>query len=376
MKKKIAIIGASYLQIPLILKAKELNLETHCFAWEDGAVGKEFADFFYPISILDMEEIYKKCVSLNINGITTIATDMAVPTICYVAEKLNLISNSFESAMVSTDKSLMRSRFVEFNVPSPSYLKVDSTNEMFYNEEFFKKTDFPYIVKPVDRSGSRGVNKVNSIDELVSSVNLSCTESFVKKCIVEEYIDGLEVSVETISCNGVHYLLAITDKVTTGSPYFVELEHHQPSQFNDTILNALKIETFKALDALDVKFGAGHSEFKITKEGKIFIIEVGARMGGDFIGSHLVKLSTGYDYLEGVLDVALNNFKIPEINSQFKSGVYFLCKETEKIKPYFYKDLDYIVKKEILNENLLNINNSNDRSGYLIYKSEKKIMLE
>ena len=376
MKKKIAIIGASYLQVPLILKAKTLGLETHCFAWEDGAIGKEFSDFFYPISILDMEQIYLKCNSLNIDGITTIATDMAVPTICYVAEKLNLISNSFESALVSTDKSLMRSRFKEFKVLSPAYLKVNITNKRFFEDVFFEKTIFPYIVKPVDRSGSRGVSKVNNINELIKAVGISCNESFVKNCIIEEYVEGLEVSVETISFNGIHYLLAITDKITTGSPFFVELEHHQPSKLSNEILNALKIETFKALNGLDVKYGAGHSEFKITEDGKIFIIEVGARMGGDFIGSHLVNLSTGYDFLKGVLDVALNSFTIPEINSQFNSGVYFLCRETEKIKPYFYNEYDFVVEKKVLDEDLKNITNSNDRSGYLIYQAKQKIVLE
>lgn len=375
MKKKIAIVGASYLQVPLLLKAKEMGLETHCFAWEDGAVGREIADYFYPISILNKEEIYEKARSLGIDGITTIATDMAVPTISYVAEKMNLVSNSYNSALLSTDKSLMRSRFLKYGVLSPTYLKVNFVLENYLENDFFKKTTYPYIVKPVDRSGSRGVNKVNNIFELIDAVNISCSESFVNHCIIEEYIEGLEVSVETISFNGIHYLLAVTDKVTTGPPFFVELEHHQPSHFNQNILNSLKLETFKALDALNVIYGAGHSEFKITQEGKIFIIEVGARMGGDFIGSHLVNLSTGYDFLKGVLNVALNNFEVPRINSKCNAGVYFLCKETEGIKRFFSKDHDFVVEKMMLNEKLSNIKNSNDRSGYLIYKSEQKVIL-
>lgn len=376
MKKKIAIIGASYLQVPLLLKAKELGIETHCFAWEDGAVGKEISDFFYPISILNKEEIYEKSFSLGIDGITTIATDMAVPTISFVAEKMNLISNSYNSALVSTDKSLMRSQFLKFNVSSPNYLEVDFLNEDFMTKSFFLKTNFPYIVKPIDRSGSRGVNKVNDVTELINAIQIASNESFLKRCIIEEYIDGLEVSVETISWNGTHYLLAITDKITTGAPFFVELEHHQPSQIDFDVLDQLKLETFRALDALNIKYGAGHSEFKITKEGKIFIIEVGARMGGDFIGSHLVNLSTGYDFLKGVLDVALNNFEIPILNKKSHSGVYFLCKDSEQIKPFFDKDSDFIVEKKILDEELKNVTNSNDRSGYLIYKSEKKISLK
>ena len=113
--KKLAIIGASYLQLPLVEKAKEMGIEIHCFAWPDGAVCKDIADYFYPISILEKEDILKKCIEINIDGITTIATDMAVPTICYVAEKMNLISNSYISSVASTNKWDMRKAFKKGN---------------------------------------------------------------------------------------------------------------------------------------------------------------------------------------------------------------------------------------------------------------------
>lgn len=375
MKNKIAIIGASYLQVPLILKAKEMGLETHCFAWEDGAVGKEFADFFYPISILDKEAIYLKLVSIGINGITSIATDMAVPTISYVAQKLNLISNSYESSMYCTNKSLMRSKFVSYDILSPLYIEVCLGDYLYLENKFFELTNFPYIVKPVDRSGSRGVQKIHNSYELPSAISMAIEESFVKKCIIEEYIEGVEVSVETISWQGEHYLLAITDKVTSGAPFFVELEHHQPSILEDVILNLLRTETFKALTALNIEYGAGHSEFRIRPDGRIFIIEVGARMGGDFIGSHLVKLSTGYDYLRGVLNIALNSFEIPIINHEFFAGVYYLSEETSKLIPFFHEDYNFIVEKKIINGDLKSIKSSNDRSGYIIYQSDAKIDL-
>ena len=367
--KKIAIIGASYLQLPLVEKAKETGIETHCFAWPEGAVCKEIADYFYPISILEKEAILKKCIEINIDGITTIATDMAVPTICYIAEQMNLISNSFISSVASTNKWDMRKAFQKGNCSIPKFIEA-SNNKV--NCEGFK---FPLIVKPVDRSGSRGVTKVMLENELPEAINYAITESFGKRAIIEEYIEGEEVSVETISWEGNHTILAITDKVTTGAPHFVELAHHQPSGLSKEIRDKIKTETIKCLNALDINFGAGHSEFKITSAGEVYIIEVGARMGGDFIGSHLVELSTGYDFLEGVINIALGKHETPILKNNNFSGIYFLCKETEQILPYFNQENNFDVQKEIQNKALKHITNSNDRSGYLIYQAKNKVCI-
>ena len=371
--KKLAILGASYLQVPLIRKAKEMGIETHCFAWEDGAVGKDMADFFYPISVLDMEKIYSKAVEIGIDGITTIASDMPVPSICYVAEKLNLISNTFESSLFCTNKFLMRSKLIESRVLYPKFIEISHEDDFSLKNTFFQHTTFPYIVKPVDRSGSRGVNKIENISELFNAVSIACEESFVKKCIVEEYIEGVEVSVETISWQGNHFILAITDKVTTGAPFFVELAHHQPSVLDQFIQNKIKEETLKCLNTLNITNGPSHSEFKITSDGNIFIIEVGARMGGDFIGSNLVELSTGFDFLKSTINIALGSFEKPNFKFQKYAGVHFLSKETEKELFFFEEHMEFEIEKEIFNRDLKNVTNSNERSGYFIYQSNKRI---
>lgn len=365
--KKIAIIGASYLQLPLVCKAREMNLETHCFAWEDGAVCKGFVDFFYPVSILEKEKILDVCKSVKIDGITSIASDAAVPTISYIAEKLGLISNSYADALIATNKYSMRQCFEENNVKSPIFTIADNTL-------FKKKLTYPLIVKPTDRSGSRGVIKVWSEIDLQSAILRAKKESFSSQAIVEQYVTGKEVSVETISWCGEHYILQITDKVTTGEPFFVELEHHQPSQLSDLERNMIECETLKALKALNVCYGASHSELKINEQGEVFVIEVGVRMGGDFIGSDLVRLSTGYDFLKGIIQVALGNFERPIIMENNYSGIYFLSKETESILPMINHHNNYkeIIRAEVTDSNLRNVTNSADRSGYFIYQSSTK----
>ena len=368
--KKLAIIGASYLQKPLVLKAREMGIETHVFAWEEGAVCKEIADHFYPISILEKELILQKCTEIGIDGITSIASDAAVPTVCFVAEKMGLISNRFGDSLVATNKYEMRKRFMHQDVKCPRF-EVATADNLPDISNF----RFPVIVKPTDRSGSRGVLKIEHPKQLKEAVSRAQTKSFSGEAIVEEFVQGREVSVETISWEGKHYILAITDKVTTGEPYFVELEHHQPTSLDEKVQDKIRIETRKALTAVGVKYGAGHSEFIITNDNEVFAVEVGARMGGDFIGSDLVYLSTGYDFLKGVIDVSLGKFEEPDFRWNKHSGICFLSKETEFLKEIIGNSDNFpaIVASEIFQSELKHVESSSDRSGYLIYQSDKRM---
>lgn len=370
MKKKLAIIGASYLQKPLVEKAKEMGLYTICFAWEDGAVCKDLCDKFFSISIVEKDAILKVCQEEGIDAVTTIASDVAVLTVNYVAEQMSLIGNPDKYSQVVTNKYLMRQCFMKNGVPSPKFCLTDGEVPLG-----IRTFHFPVIVKPTDRSGSRGVEKVDNEAELLAAIERACKESFQKKAVIEEFVEGREISVESISYGGKHYILQITDKVTTGAPFFVELEHHQPSTLPADIQQRVKGIVLHALDSLHVRYGASHSELKITENGDIKVIEIGARMGGDFIGSNLVKLSTGYDFLQGVIEVAMGTFHEPLLTQHNCSGVYFLSKETKHLKPIIQHWHDYpeIVDAKITSDELRQIECSGDRSGYMIYLAEKRI---
>ena len=370
--KKIAIIGASYLQLPLVKKAREMGIETYCFAWEEGAVCKEEADFFFPVSIVEKEEILGICKRVGIDGICTIASDVAAPTVAYVAEQMGLVGNSYASAVRANNKFQMRNAFAEAGVPCPQY-------RMITNEEELDsiKLDLPLIVKPSDRSGSLGVTKVTSFQDLFPAVKNALRVSFKKEAMIEEFIEGREISVEFISFQGTHYPLQITDKVTTGAPHFVELEHHQPAMLSEAQYSEVYSITKNALDALGLTNGASHSEYKITEDGHVYVMEIGGRMGGDFIGSDLVRLSTGYDFVKGVIEVALGTFAEPVMNVHKCSGVYFLCKEAARLLPVIRNAAHNpaIVRAEVTDETIRNVLCSSDRSGYCIYQSDKKFCL-
>lgn len=376
--KKIAIIGASYLQEPLVLKARELGLYTICFAWREGATCAELCDKFYPISIVDMEQILEICKEEQIDGICTIASDLAAPTVAYVANKMNLIGNDYRAAVRANNKYLMRNAFVAAGVLCPKYIMVTRNSlDSVQVEEELHSFRYPVIVKPSDRSGSLGVTKVSSPLDLRIAIELAIDKSFAHEAMVEEFIEGREISVEFISYKGKHYPLQITDKITTEAPHFVELEHHQPSTLTSDYYQEIYDITQKALDALGLEYGASHSEYKITESGDVYIMELGGRMGGDFIGSDLVELSTGYDFVRGVIEVALGLFVEPIKKISKCSGVFFLCKETEHLLPFFEhpESIKEIVKSQITGEELHSVTCSSDRSGYFIYQGEQRLGL-
>lgn len=298
--KKLAIIGASYLQLPLIEKAKLMGIETHVFAWAANDVGETAADHFYPISIVEKEQILDKCRQIGIDGICSIASDLAMLAVNYVAEQMGLTGNSMECTLRSTNKHLMRQAFEQHGDPSPKSLLVESADDL-QNVPLH----YPVIVKPTDRSGSRGITKLDSPNGLAEAIENAKLQGFEKKALVEEFATGQEYSVEYISWQGEHHFLALTHKYTTGAPGFIETGHLEPAPVSEKTVERVKAVVSHALNSLGIRYGASHSELKIDADGRIMLIEIGGRMGGDFIGSDLVELSTGVDYVRAVIDTAL-----------------------------------------------------------------------
>lgn len=299
--EKIVVVGAGEFQCPLIVKAKEMGFETHVFAWEDGSIGRQEADFFYPISVTEKEKILGICREIRPCAAVTVASDLANITVQYLAERLGLACNPVQCVRNTTDKYAMRTALMRAGVAVPRFARAGEGGGW---HSVARGMEFPLIVKPTDRSGSRGITKIGSLDRLGGAVEDAMRHSFEKKAIIEEYIDGEEYSCECISYKGVHTFLALTKKYTTGAPHFIETGHMEPAPLGGLAVEEIKREIFRALDALGIECGASHSEFKVTPKGEVRIIEVGSRMGGDFIGSHLVELSTGYDFLRMVVEVA------------------------------------------------------------------------
>jgi len=373
MQPKIVIIGASYLQAPLVEKAREMGYQTHVFAWEEGAVCKEVADRFYPISIKDYAKITAIGREIKPKGIVTISSDICSITVNRVASQLGLIGNTQECTELTTNKSLMRERLALTGIACPSFFVVESHE----NIDLPMGMKYPLIVKPTDRSGSIGVNYVETYEALTDAVSNAISLSFSGQAIVEEFIHGRELSVESISWDGKHYILQYTDKETTGFPHFVETGHHQPAELSRVDRHEIDKIVISSLDALEIKYGASHAELKIDETGRCAIIEIGARMGGDFIGGKLVHLSTGYDYVKGVIEVAVGDFSAPRMNTiQSFSGIYYIMATPGKIKRIIVGSSNGIHEfgtMVSIGETIQPITDSAQRPAYYIYSYRERL---
>ena len=301
MTDRVVILGASDLQLPLIEKAKSLGFETHVFAWAANDVGEKAADVFHPISLTETEAILRVCRELRPAAIATIASDLAVVTATRVGQALGLPGNPPETAVLASNKAAMRDAFQRAGLSTPWHWKIRQGDPL----PPASLLPFPLIVKPTDRSGSRGIFRLETPEGLAEAVAFAQGESFERAAILEEYIEGKEYSCECISEAGRHIALAITEKYTTGAPHFIEIGHIQPSGLLSETEERVRCAVFRALDALQIRTGASHTEFRITPQGEIRLIETGARMGGDCIGSDLVPRTTGFDYVKMVLYAAL-----------------------------------------------------------------------
>ena len=299
--KKLFIVGASSLQLPAILKAKEMGLYVAVADYDPLAVGIPYADEFYNVSTIDEDGICEATKACGADGIMTLATDMPMRSVAKASEKLGLHAISYETAIRATDKYYMIKTFKEHDVPSPWYFIVSSLSEL---KIFQDRLSFPCIMKPTDNAGSHGVVLVSTIKELIDSYEYSLQYSREGNVIIEEYLQGQEVSVEVMVIDGEVHILQITDKLTTGAPYFVEMGHSQPSCHPECVLEKIRQVTISAVQAIGITMGPAHVEMMLTTRGPV-MIELGARMGGDNITTHLVPLSTGIDMVQATIKLAL-----------------------------------------------------------------------
>ncbi len=298
--KKLLIVGASILQLPAIKRAKELGYYVGVIDYNPNAVGISFADTYFNVSTIDIEGIVKTAELFQPNGIMTLATDMPMRAVAKACEVCGLPGISFDTAVKATDKGEMIRAFEASGVAHPWYHIVPTFADL---QEMIDSVTYPCIMKPTDNAGSRGVVLCHDREGLLREYHYSCGESRGGMVIVEEYLQGPEFSVEMMVVDGEPHVLQITDKLTTGAPHFVEMGHSQPSRQPAEVQERIRDLAIRACKAVGINIGPAHVEMILTKDGPK-MVELGARMGGDCITTHLVPLSTGIDMIEATIRVA------------------------------------------------------------------------
>jgi len=374
--KRIMILGASILQVPAITKAKEMGLEVIAVDADKHAVGFQYADTCLTISTNDIPRVVEAAKMYQIDGVMTLASDMPMRTVAAVSEALGVRGINADTALKATDKAIMRQCLAEHGVPVPRFYTVSTYEEYLEAVASFL---VKFIVKPADNSGSRGVYLISDLsdkDAIMRAYTYSKEYSRSGHIVVEDYMEGKEVSVETLSLDGNVHVIQITDKMTTGAPHFVEMGHSQPTLHEPEVAERIRQVAVAAVQAIGIQNGPSHTEIMVTAEGPK-IVELGARLGGDCITTHLVPMSTGIDMVECCIKIALG--EKPDLRRKFDKGSairYFdskagIIKSIGGIEEARHVDgVQQVSFVKNVGDSVLNIKSSSDRIGFVIAQSD------
>ena len=301
--KKLLIIGAGFLQSFVIEKAKNLGYEVFAVDGNPEAPGFKYADKYAVISIIDELACLDYARENDIDGVLTAATDYGVLTAAYIAQELKLPGLNYEVAKLIKNKYKVRKRLYEANVDDTEQaFEIDNSTNI---SEIAQKISFPVMVKPCDGSGSRGATRVNHPEDLAKACSEAMACSITHRAVIESFIFGKEYGAESIVVNGKPHVLAIMKKWMTEPPYYAELGHAIPTDLPPEVENRARSCVARAIEALGINFGSVNMDMLITADGKIHIIDIGARMGGNMIGSHIIPYGTGIDYMAAMIHNAL-----------------------------------------------------------------------
>lgn len=305
MMKKIMVLAAGLLQIDVIEKAKSMGYYVLAVDGNPKAPGFNVADKAICADIVNEETMLKIARDEHVDGVIHPCSEVSMAVMGRINDELGLSGISREQAICATNKHLMRKAFEKGNAPSPKSILAQDAEDAWSRLQSEFDTDA--ILKPSRNSGSRGIAKVSrNMDkgDFIRAYDEALSESRDHSVLIEQFIEGPEFSIEMIVWQGEIHVLTVTDKKTTGAPHFVELGHNQPSCFSATDVETLKAAAVAGVRALGVNNCACHAEVKLMN-GKAYLMEVGARLGGDFISTELTHLSTGIDMLAAAIDVAL-----------------------------------------------------------------------
>lgn len=303
--KRILIIGAGFLQDFVIRKAKSMGYEVHTVDADPNAIGFKNADYHAVINIVDEKACLEYAKKNHIDGVLTAATDYGVLTAAYIAQEMGLPGLKYDVAKLIKNKYLVRKCLFEH--------KVDDTEQAFEVhtdtniDEISGHLMYPVMVKPCDGSGSRGASRVDSPEELKNACEYAMDGSITHRAEIETFIFGKEYGAESLVVNGEIHVLGVMQKWMTEPPYYAELGHSIPTDLNPEIEKKVINCVINAIKALGINFGSINMDMLITPDGKVYLIDIGARMGGNMIGPCIVPYGTGVDYMAAMIQNAVND---------------------------------------------------------------------
>lgn len=346
--KKIMFLGGTFQQVPAIQYAKEQGYYTILCDYQSDTPGRNYVDEYHCVSTTDKEAVLEVAKKTQINGIVAYVSDTAAPTAAYVANKLNLPSNPYEAMMILTKKDLFRKFLKDNGFNSP---RANSYRTIKEAKKDLSEFNFPIMVKPIDSSGSRGITRINSIDELERAFEYAIVNSRDRVVLIEEFIEmahSNQIGGDVFVINGkiefcgflnCHRIKQVNPNIPIGKSFPIFLDEEKIA----TVQNELQ----KIITLLGINMGALNIEAIFGKNGNLYFIEIGPRNGGNLIPEFL-EIITEIDFVGATVEAALGNEGI-NLNPDSKGG-YYSTYTLHSVKQG--KFVDIIYKKEI-QENII-----------------------
>ncbi len=371
--KTILIIGAGFLQDFVIQKAVLMGYRTLTVDADPKAVGFSHAHKHAVVNIIDEEACLQYAKKEQIDGVITAATDFGVLTASYIAQEMGLPGLKYEVAKLIKNKYRVRKRLYEQHVDDTEQAyAVDKDTDI---EMLARLLNYPVIVKPCDGSGSRGTSRVDYPEQLAEACMYAMSGSITHQAEIETFITGQEYGAESIVVDGQIHVLGIMKKWMTRPPYYAELGHAIPSGLSCEIEKKAKECVEKAITALGINFGSVNMDMLITDEGKVYIVDIGARMGGNMIGPCVIPYGTGVDYVGAMIQNAVGDSVNLSVNPHktvatrllaFHEGIVHSIPDMREIENKYNVEVFHHLSKGMhVNEYHTNL----DGCGYVVAKA-------
>ena len=303
--KTLLMLGGGFLQCFVIKKAKRFGYRVLVLDGDPNATGFKLADDYAVINIVDEAACLKYAQEHKVDGVLTAATDFSVLTMSRIVQEMGLPGINYEAAKRIKNKAAVRKCLFDAKADDTGYsYEINSLEEA---STILPQVKFPVMMKPCDGSGSRGASRVDRADDFEKACKFAMDGSITHRAVAEPFVMGKEYGVESFVDNGVIHILGVMQKDMTLPPYYAELGHAIPSGLPMAIEEKIKTCVHKALVALGVNHGSVNMDLLLSESGDVHIVDVGARMGGNLIGSHIIPIGTGIDYMGNMIRAAVGD---------------------------------------------------------------------
>ncbi len=326
MQKTLLIVSGGVEAADAVKRAKEMGLyvvvsdinpEAPGFQHADSIL---IADVYGPTDTAAAAERFSNKIR-RIDGVLCVAADAPLTTAA-VNERLGLKGITRRTAELACEKLAMKIRFQECGVPIPWFSAVNTPQEL---QRIVAERGRDLVIKPVDSRGSRGVQRLSHVQDLAKAFQFARSHSPTQRVMVEQYLPGPQVSTESVVVDGVCHTPGFSDRnyeyLDKYAPYFIENGGDLPSHLPADIQDRIKEVQGQAAAALGVARGTVKGDI-VVHDGKVYVIELAARLSGGFFCTREIPLNTGVDFVGCAIKVALGeNPTAEELTPKFQKHV-------------------------------------------------------